>query len=212
MLKGIKLDQFTAVQAIWGPAFMLAAEFCWIFRCSVHLDLLSAVVFCKIHCSRQSATSGFHLPDIPLRPANICRLEEVADFSLPAISNVCSAFLFSISKSGTLNYAFWIFDRNVFLRKKSILSFPRCGKLLPQYLPCCWLGYRLNIQISWYLQTLHIARIFFSAWIFVSTTRLYLYKLDPSSQLLVCWDLLCHVSWDLAQSIFIKIIIHCNRQ
>ena len=119
MLKGIKLDQFTAVQAIWGPAFMLAAEFCWIFRCSVHLDLLSAVVFCKIHCSRQSATSGFHLSNIPLRPANICRLEEVADFSLPAISNVCSAFLFSISKSGTLNYAFWIFDRNVFLRKKN---------------------------------------------------------------------------------------------
>ena len=162
MLKGIKLDQFTAVQAIWGPAFMLAAEFCWIFRCSVHLDLLSAVVFCKIHCSQESATSGFHLPDIPLRPANICRgscrFSSASDFKCLLI------FLFWIPKSGTLNYAFWIFDRNVFLRKKSILSFPRCGKLLPQYLPCCWLGYRLNVQISWYLQTLHNIRAICNAY------------------------------------------------
>ena len=117
MLKGIKLDQFTAVKAIWGSAFMLAAEFCWIFRCSVHLDLLSAVVFCKIHCSQESATSGFHLPDIPLRPANICRgscrFSSASDFKCLLI------FLFWIPKSGTLNYAFWIFDRNVFLREKN---------------------------------------------------------------------------------------------
>ena len=123
---------------------------------SICLDL------CKIHCSRESATSGFHLPDIPLRPANICRgscrFSSASDFKCLLI------FLFWIPKSGTLNYAFWIFDRNVFLRKKLILNFPRCGKLLPQYLPCCWLGYRLNVQISWYLQTLHNIRAICNAY------------------------------------------------
>ena len=68
-----------------------------------------------------------------------------------------------------------------FVISSTMSCLPGCCQLLPQYLPCRWLGNCLETDIS----------------MMAMFCCLNLNKLDPPGQLLVCWDLLRHVCVNL---------------